>query len=262
MKWRWNKVYFCHPPSTTPTSRPPSRAVQRLALCSFLECSLFSHPRSLYSSLCLLSHSSSSLSFSPLPWYINTQFHKSIRLSYLWEVFHLHRHLGPSVIPRWLKHLQTPVVLIRLNRILRDTQKGTLSFFLFFVCMRRPWGCFMSTWNVTANLPEGWSPPQKKPFQQSGSLQRSDRTMHHPTLRRTAEPQSASDAGRLMLSIKSNLWACIMQASGSWSDPWTGIAHLEADAFTNESRWLSLYRVNLWTDSEATCCLSLCSLFF
>lgn len=168
MKWRRNKFYFAHPPSTTPTSRPPAKTIQRLALCSFLECSLASYPRSLSSSLCLLSLSLSSSSFSPLPWYINPQFRKSICLSYLWEAFHLHRHLGPSVIPRWLKHLQTPVVLIRLNRILRDTQKGNAFFLPFFVCMHRPWGCFMSTWNVTANLPEGWSPPQKALFSRVG----------------------------------------------------------------------------------------------
>lgn len=104
--------------------------------------------------------------------------------------------------------------------------------------MWHPWGCFMSTWNVRANLPKGWSPPHtKKPFSAEWvAPARTHWATHHPTLlRRTAEPQSASDRGRLMLSIKSDLWTRIIQASYSWSDRWTGIAHLApADALANE----------------------------
>lgn len=62
---------------------------------------------------------------------------------------------GPSA-QQWLKHLQTPVVSIKLNRMPRE-QEGE-SFFIY--C---PLGYFISSSNVTTNLPKGSFP--ESPFQ-------------------------------------------------------------------------------------------------
>lgn len=77
------------------------------------------------------------------------------------EAFHLHLHRRASVIPKRLKHLRTPVVLIRLNRILRE-HKGNA-----FVCTvhRMLYEHLESHRQFTRGLVSS----RKSPFQQSWS---------------------------------------------------------------------------------------------